>query len=133
MLERLIALDQELLMWFNGSDSLFTDRLAEALTAGVVWIPLYVALFYLVLKNNETMLQIGIIMGCALLCILLSDGMADGIVKPLVQRPRPCNDPILKYMVDVVDNHREKSFSFFSTPRQPWTRQRGIPKLNPSL
>lgn len=114
MLERLIALDQELLMWFNGSDSLFTDRLAEALTAGVVWIPLYVALFYLVLKNNETMLQIGIIMGCALLCILLSDGMADGIVKPLVQRPRPCNDPILKYMVDVVDNHREKSFSFFS-------------------
>lgn len=101
-------------MWFNGSNSLFTDHLAETLTAGVLWIPLYVALFYLVLKNNETMLQIGIIVGCAVLCVLLADGMADGIMKPLVERLRPCNDPALKYTIDLVDNHREKSFSFFS-------------------
>lgn len=114
MLDRLIALDQELLMWFNGSDSLFVDRLAMSLTAGVTWIPLYIALFYLVVKNNETMLQIGIIVGCSMLCILLADGMADGIVKPLVARPRPSNDPIIKYAVDVVNNHRGMSFSFFS-------------------
>ena len=113
-LESLIDLDQALLLWFNGSDSLFLDRFVEILTWGFTWIPLYVALFYLVVKNNEPMLQIALVMGCAGLCILLATGMAEGIIKPLIGRPRPSLDPYLKYMVNVVDNHRESGFSFFS-------------------
>jgi undecaprenyl-diphosphatase len=113
-LESLIDLDQTLLLWFNGSDSLFLDRFVELLTSGLTWIPLYIALFYLVVKNNETMVQIALVMGCAGLCILLADGMADGIVKPLVARPRPSMDPYIKYVVNVVDNQRGSGFSFFS-------------------
>jgi undecaprenyl-diphosphatase len=113
-LESLIDLDQTLLLWFNGSDSLFLDRFVELLTSGLTWIPLYIALFYLVVKNNETMVQIALAMGCAGLCILLADGMADGIMKPLVARPRPSMDPYLKYVVSVVDNYRGSGFSFFS-------------------
>ncbi|MBM6993311.1 MAG: phosphatase PAP2 family protein [Prevotella sp.] len=114
MPESLIHLDQQLLLWFNGSDSLFVDRFAEVLTSGLTWIPLYLALFYLVVKNNETMLQIALIVGCSALCILLADGVAEGIVKPLVGRWRPSNDPYFKYMVDVVGNHRGTDYSFFS-------------------
>ena len=113
-LESLIDLDQALLLWFNGSDSLFLDRFVEILTWGFTWTPLYVALFYLVVKNNETMLQIGLVMVCAGLCILLATGMAEGIIKPLIARPRPSLDPYLKYTVNVVDNLRESGFSFFS-------------------
>lgn len=113
-LESLIDLDQALLLWFNGSDSLFLDRFVEILTWGFTWTPLYVALFYLVVKNNETMLQIGLVMVCAGFCILLATGMAEGIIKPLIARPRPSLDPYLKYTVNVVDNHRESGFSFFS-------------------
>ena len=58
--------------------------------------------------------QIVLVTCCAGLCILLADGMADGIVKPLVARPRPAMDPYLKYLVDVVDGHRGSGFSFFS-------------------
>ncbi len=112
--EGLIALDQQLLTWFNGSDSLLLDNLVLMLTSGVTWIPLYVVLFVLVMKNNETMSQIMLIVGCAALCVLLADGLADGLAKPFVERPRPCNDPILKYTVDVVGRHRESGFSFFS-------------------
>ena len=113
-LDGLIALDQELLTWFNGSGSLLLDSLVMMLTSGFTWIPLYIVLFVLVMKNNETMSQIMLIVGCAALCILLADGMADGVVKPLVGRVRPCNDTILKYTVDVVDRHRATDFSFFS-------------------
>ena len=60
------------------------------------------------------MVQIALAMGCAGLCILLADGMADGIMKPLVARPRPSMDPYLKYVVSVVDNYRGSGFSFFS-------------------
>lgn len=113
-LDGLITLDQELLAWFNGGGSLFLDHLVMMLTYGITWIPLYVALFILVMKNNETMSQIMLTVGCAALCVLLADGVADGIVKPLVERPRPSNDPIIKYTVDVVGNYRGAGFSFFS-------------------
>lgn len=113
-LENLIEIDRNLLMWFNGSDSLFLDRLMDMLTWGFTWTPLYIALFYLVVKNNETMSQIVLAMGCAALCILLASGVTEGIVKPLVGRPRPAMDPYVKYMIHVVDNHRGSGFSFFS-------------------
>lgn len=113
-LDHLIDFDQRLLLLLNGSDSLFLDHLVELLTWGFTWTPLYIALFYLVVKNNETMFQIALTVGCAALCILLADGLADGIVKPLVGRPRPSLDPYLKYIVDVVNDHRGSGFSFFS-------------------
>ncbi len=113
-IDSFLALDREVLSWFNGSDSLFLDQLVWLLTQGLTWIPMYVALFYLVIKNNETMTQIMIIVGCVALCLLLSSGVTNGIVKPLVARPRPSLDPLFKYTVQVVDGHRNSGFSFFS-------------------
>lgn len=113
-IDSFLALDREVLSWFNGSDSLFLDQLVWLLTQGLTWIPMYVALFYLVIKNNETMTQIMIIVGCVALCLLLSSGVTNGIVKPLVARPRPSLDPLFKYTVLVVDGHRNSGFSFFS-------------------
>jgi len=110
----LIEIDRVLLALLNGSDSLFLDGLMGTFTSGLTWIPLLLSLFYLIVKNNETMAQIFLIVGCALLCILLADGMADGIVKPMVGRLRPGNDPIIKYSIDVVDNMRGLDYSFFS-------------------
>lgn len=84
------------------------------LTSSVTWIPLYIALVYLVIKNNETMMQIFLVIGFATLCLLLSSGMADVFIKPLVGRIRPCNDSMLKYQIDVVDQYSPRTFSFFS-------------------
>ena len=50
----------------------------------------------------------------ALLCILLSDGLADFIAKPVVARWRPTSDPLIKYTIDVVDNYRPGMYGFFS-------------------
>lgn len=113
-IEKLLEADRSLLMLFNGSDSMFLDGLAYVLTAGLTWLPLYLALFYLVVKNNETMAQIALIVGCSLLCIFLADGVSEYIVKPWVARPRPSNDPIIKYSVQIVNNIRGMDYSFFS-------------------
>ena len=71
-MQELISLDQQLLLWFNGSDSLFIDSMAMTLTSKWTWIPLYLSLFYLVLKNNESMRQILLIIGCAALCVVMA-------------------------------------------------------------
>ena len=82
--------DLEVLHFFNGSDNLFIDQLALVLTSGLTWIP------------------------GAVVCVALSEGITDGVVKPLVERWRPNNDPILKYSIQVVGNLRGSGYSFFS-------------------
>ena len=47
-METIIQFDQQLLLMLNGSDSLFVDQLAVILTNARTWIPLYIALFYMV-------------------------------------------------------------------------------------
>ena len=107
-------IDFQVLQWFNGSNNVILDQLALVLTSGFTWIPLYVVLFIVVMRNNETMMQIGLVVGAALLCILFADGFADGIIKPLAERGRPSNDPLVKYSVQVVDYLRMKDYSFCS-------------------
>ena len=107
-------IDFQILQWFNGSNNVILDQLVMALTSGFTWIPLYLVLFIIVMRNNETVGQIGLIVGCAFLCILFADGIAEGIIKPLAARWRPSNDPLVKYSVQVVDNLRMKDYSFCS-------------------
>lgn len=110
----MLEIDRQLLLLLNGSDSVFFDKLIMALTSGFTWIPLYLALLYVVVKNNETTAQILLIIGCAVLCIALADGVADFIAKPYFQRWRPSNDSVIKYAVKVVDNVRGGDYGFFS-------------------
>ena len=114
-IDTLLGYDQELLLALNGSDSQFMDGLMMALTSGLTWIPLYIALLYLVIKNSETMGQIALIVACVALCVLFADGLADGIVKPGVARFRPCNDPLLRGVVQTVDGYCANGlYGFFS-------------------
>ncbi len=107
--------DLGVLHLFNGSSSLFYDNLVQVLTSGYTWIPLYLALIYLVIKNNETMTQIGLAVGCVLLCVVLSGGVDDLIVKPMFGRLRPTVDPQVKYTLDTVSGVQGGGqFSFFS-------------------
>ena len=110
----LLNADLALLHFFNGSVNMLLDQIVWLLSSGLTWVPLYLALFYIVMRNNETMSQIGLVVLMAILCIFFSDGLVDGIIKPLVARWRPSNDPVIKYTIEVVNNMRLKDFSFCS-------------------
>lgn len=114
-IDSLLQADTDLLLTLNGSSSQFVDGLMLGLTSGLTWMPMYVALLYLVVKNSETMGQIALIIVCAAFCVLFADGMADGIVKPAVARFRPCNDPTLCHLVQLVDGYcANGKYGFFS-------------------
>ena len=115
MIDSLIGLDKELLLTLNGSSSLYADALMTTLTKAQTWIPLYVALFYLVVKNNESVRKIVSILCCAGLCVLLAGTVDDTIVKPLVARCwRPTHDFEIGMLVDTVDGYRGGKYGFFS-------------------
>ena len=107
-------LDLALLHFFNGSQSAIFDQFILTLTNGLTWIPLYIALFIMVLKNNESMSQIFIIVGCCALGVIFSAGIDDLLIKPLVARPRPTQDLMVKYTIDTALGYRESNYSFFS-------------------
>ena len=113
-MEELIQFDKQLLLAVNGSDSLFIDYLIMTLTTATTWIPLYLSLFYVVLKSNTTVRDILLVVGAAGLCVLLAGTVDDTIVKPLVARWRPGRDPEIGMLVDTVDGYRGGNYGFFS-------------------
>ena len=99
-MEELIHFDKQLLLLLNGSDSLFLDSLIMTLTTAQTWIPLYMALFYVVWKANRTPREIFFIVAAA--------------VKPLVARWRPTHDPEIGSLIDTVNGYRGGNYGFFS-------------------
>ena len=110
----IIDFDKQLLLLLNGSESLFLDSLVVTLTNAWTWVPLYISLLVVVIKNSESALKVLLIMGSAGLCVLFAGTIDDTIVKPLVGRWRPTRDPESGLLVDIVDGYRGGNYGFFS-------------------
>ena len=113
-LTNILELDRQVLAWFNGSNSLFVDTLAVNLTSGFTWIPLYVALIYVIIRNNDTMPHIFLTIGCAVLAVVVVSVSVELIIKPLVARWRPSNDPYIRHTIKIVNGIRSGQYGFFS-------------------
>lgn len=113
-MEEIIQFDKQLLLMLNGSDSNYLDQVVLILTNGLTWIPLYVSLLFLVVKNSHNWRTILLIVAGAGLCVLMAGTLDDEIVKPLVARWRPTYDPQIGSLVDVVNDYRGGRYGFFS-------------------
>ncbi len=109
-----MSFDDRLLLLFNSDGNVFLDSVMLTLTSGFTWIPLYLGLLIIVIKNNESLVQVLWAITCFLLCVGFSDVIADFIVKPSVARLRPCNEPSLAGIVRIVNGYTDNSYSFFS-------------------
>ena len=85
-MEELIQFDKHLLLALNGSDSAFLDSVIMTLTTATTWIPLYIALLYVVISVNRNVRDVLLILAAAGLCVALAGAVDDEIVKPLVAR-----------------------------------------------
>ena len=109
----ILQLDQQATLALNGSDSLFWDNLMMAFTNTWAWTLLMITLLYVIFHNNSLREGIVILLTAGLL-ILVADRLCSGLVKPLVARWRPTQDPQIMYLLDVVDGYRGGRFGFFS-------------------
>ena len=110
----LLEYDKTLLLAFNNNHNMFLDHVVLVFTSGYTWIPLYVSLFYLIVKNNEKWGRILLIMGSLALCMLISNVGNGGFVKPYIARLRPSSDPLLAHTLFLVNGYAPSGFSFFS-------------------
>ena len=96
----IINLDRQLLIFINGYDNIMVSGVMMTLTNGFYWIPLYLSLCYLIIKNNETMGQIVLAISGCILAVAMAGGIDDLLIKPWISRLRPCNDLDIKYCIN---------------------------------
>lgn len=110
MIDSLLQLDRDLLVYLNGLGSETWDPFFLFITKQINWLPFYAVLIYLLLKKITTK-QFLILVLVLTVFFLFTDQMTN-LVKNTVQRYRPVNDPELKDVIRFVKG--SKSWSFFS-------------------
>lgn len=113
LLESLLLLDKNLFLAINGFHSFFWDGVMFAISAKFTWIPLYIAVLAVLIRNwkRESIWLIIALVGC----IIISDQISSGLIKELVQRPRPSHAPELKTLVHLVNGYSGGQFGFVSS------------------
>jgi undecaprenyl-diphosphatase len=110
MLEKVIQLDKELLIFLNGLGSPTFDGLWLIITKEGYWAPVFLFIFYLLQKNLGWKKFAYYIFFTALLIVLCDQ--SSNLFKLNFQRLRPCNDETVNHIIRVVKT--SPAFSFFS-------------------
>ena len=110
----IIDIDKYLLLTLNGSDSIFWDGCMKVYTSMAIWVPLALALIYILVKNNRVK-EFFLLLLFIVAVVSLTDLISSSICKPLFARWRPTRDPMLMYAVDVVNGIRGKDYGFTSS------------------
>lgn len=114
MFQTIDSIDKWLLPMLMGGNDMFSDEFALLLTNGLTWIPLYIGLVLLVVKNNEKASQTLLVFAMIALALLFTGGLTDIVVKPLVGRLRPVADPSMASVISAINGYVPSGYSFFS-------------------
>lgn len=112
-MQRLLELDQELLLFFNGFHSDWMDQVMILGTKTIFWLPLYLILFYLIIRNKkwDTLFYL---IGVAV-TIALADQITSSFMKPFFARLRPSQEPSLIGILHTVNNYKGGLYGFASS------------------
>lgn len=113
MIEKLKELDADFVLFVNGKHTPFLDSFFYIVSMTWVWIPLYILLLYLVLKNFRS--QSWLILLCIVILITLSDQFASGLVKNWVMRYRPTHNIVLGPQLHIINDYRGGMYGFISS------------------
>ena len=114
MAERLVSWDWSLLLFLNGSDYAFVDEVFWAMTKTATWLPLFVVLFYAILRNNDLRHTMILVLLLAIL-VASTDMFTSGFCKPFFHRLRPSHNPELIAALKVVKGYRGGMYGFMSS------------------
>lgn len=109
-MNQLIELDHQVLVFLNNLGTPFLDPLFLFITHQINWLPLFLLIAYLLVKNIGWQ-KFGILLLILTLFFLFTDQMTN-LVKNTTQRLRPVNHPDLMSQLRIIRGSH--SYSFFS-------------------
>jgi undecaprenyl-diphosphatase len=111
-MESILELDKELFLFLNALHADWLDPIMFWLTKTIVWLPLYLFLLYLSIKEYKKQTWV-VLVGIGL-TILLADQATSGLMKPFFERLRPSRDPSLEGLVHLVNGYKGGKYGFAS-------------------
>ena len=112
-MEYIGSLDTELFFYLNSLHSGWMDTLMFYITKTAVWIPLYAVLVYLIVENFGKRSWIPLL--CVVLCLVCTDRITSGMMKPYFERLRPTHEPMMESLVHTVNGYKGGKFGFASS------------------
>jgi undecaprenyl-diphosphatase len=114
-MDYLINIDTDLLLWLNGAHNAFFDTFMMLFTGKWIWVPMYLALAYVLFRNMRTKQALSCLVAIALV-IVVADQLSSSLIRHAVGRLRPANleNPISN-MVHIVDGYRGGRYGFPSS------------------
>lgn len=112
LLQSAIDLDTKIFLFFNGMHNTYFDYFMSAYSGKWVWIPMYAAIFYVMLRNFSWKVTLCCALAVALV-IVFADQTCATWIRPYVERMRPSNlnNPLSEF-VHIVNNHRGGRYGF---------------------
>lgn len=108
-------IDTYILLWINGHHADWLDQCMWIISQSSTWIPLYVLLVGLIIYRYRSWKQVTIILLAFAVAVGLSDFIASGIFKPLVERLRPTHNPAIAHMLHLVNGYTGGQYGFCSS------------------
>jgi undecaprenyl-diphosphatase len=114
MLETIQQIDVDLLVWMNHTfKSDWMDAVMLFCSGKLTWLPWYAVLLYFLYKSNPKRIWINlIVLTC---CIALADQLASGLLKPMVERLRPCNNDSVNIKLFLIEGECGSPYGFVSS------------------
>ncbi len=113
MIQLLQYYDTKWLLTINQHHTPFLDFLMWWLSNTWIWIPFYMLIITLLVREYKGHVIPMLIL--IVLLIIISDQLASGISKPLVQRLRPSHTPNLENKLHYINGYRGGTYGFFSS------------------
>jgi len=110
MLDKILELDKELLIFLNGLGSSTFDPFWLFITKQSNWTPFFLVLLYFIYRKIGVKQTLYLLL-FAIVLITISDQFTN-FVKETFQRLRPCSDPNTSTWIRVVKS--SETYSFFS-------------------
>jgi undecaprenyl-diphosphatase len=110
MIEKIIALDKQVLVYLNSFGSTTFDALWLVITKQINWSPFFVLLGFLIYRKRGAKNLLIVVLFVSILLWIGNESVE--FCKNYFQRLRPCNDPEIIGIIRIV--HQSNTFSFFS-------------------
>jgi len=105
--------DQNWFLFLNGFHAPFFDGCMVAISEKLTWVPLYIAVLYIVIKHWKLDALWAIL--ALILCIVIADQVSSSVIKHMVQRPRPTHADDLQGLVHIVNGYKGGKYGFVSS------------------
>ena len=112
LLSMLKAMDTMVFLTVNSHHNAYFDSVMWLVSGKLIWVPMYVSLFFVLLKNYSYKVVFAILLAIGVV-ILFTDSFTAQIIRPWVCRLRPSNlDNPMSSMVHIVDGYRGGASGF---------------------